>query len=540
MIDNSHATTLRVTASPWLDRSTARTESEAMGTMTHEVGTNFDAVVVGAGLAGVLTALRLAERGARVALFEARSVASRTTGHSTAKITALHGSIYHRLVSGKNLETATRYGHANLRAVEELRELIDELHIDCEAVTATALTCAEHDERIIEKELEAATACGLPVTWTVPTELPFPVVGAVTMEDQLRVDPVRLCEGLVDRLRTLGASVYEGISVTGVDEDRTGCTVTGPGFSIRATNVVLTTHLPIVDPALLAARSTPMRSYVVAGHVAEEPEGMYLAADEGWSIRPAGPATPPPTRRTSSQRHDTPNLLIGGEGHEMLDGVESAPHLERLERWAIERYGMVVSHRWSAFDYESVDGLPYVGRLTPGARRRFVATGFGKWGMSMSMVAADVVADLIDGRDNPTADILDATRILPTVGRTVVKNGAKVAVRFAGDRAAALLASQERLTPGTGVVVRRGTSLVAMSCDMAGRTHTVDATCTHLGCIVSFNAGEQTWDCPCHGSRFTVDGQVLDGPASEPLAQWEVPPIADVTAGPSNEPSARG
>ena len=501
------------------------------GSIAPEVGTDWDAVVIGGGFAGVLTALRLAERGARVALFDARSVASRTTGHSTAKVTALHGSIYHRLVSGKNLETATRYGHANLRAVQDIRALIHELSIDCDAVTATALTCAEHDLHLVEQEFEAATACGLPVTWTVPTELPFPVVGAVTLDDQLRIDPVRLSRGLVSRLRTLGASVYEGIRITDVEEDRDGCTIVGPGFSIRAAYAVLATHLPIVDPAMIAARSAPVRSYVVAGRVSEAPDGMYLAADEGWSIRPTGP-TAPPTRRTTSKRRvtGTPNLIIGGEGHDMIDDVDSTAPLERLERWAVERYGMQVSHRWSAFDYQSVDGLPYVGRLAPGSHRRFVATAFGKWGMSMSLVAADVIADLIDGRDNPTAEVLDATRILPTVGRTMAKNGLKVAKRFVGDRALALHSSEERLAPGTGVVVRRGTSLVAMSCDLAGQTHVVGATCTHLGCIVSFNAGEQTWDCPCHGSRFTVDGEVLDGPAREPLTPWNAPPAAHDTA----------
>ena len=529
MTNNS---TPMVTPSLWLDRAAPTMPTGEAGTIAPEVGTDWDAVVIGGGLAGVLTALRLAERGARVALFEARSVASRTTGHSTAKVTALHGSIYQRLVSSKNLETATRYGHANLRAVDDIRALIDELHIDCDAVTATALTCAEHDLRIVEQEFEAATACGLPVTWTVPTELPFPVLGAVTLENQLRIDPVRLSDGLVSRLRTLGASVYEGIRITAVEEDRDGCTIVGPGFSIRAAYAVLATHLPVVDPAMIAGRSTPVRSYVVAGRVADAPDGMYLAADAGWSIRPTGAASPLPTGRTTSRQNVTrsPNLIVGGEGHDVIDGVDSTAPLERLERWAVERFGMEVSHRWSAFDYQSVDGLPYVGRLAPGSQRRFVATAFGKWGMSTSMVAADAIADLIDGRDNPTAEILDASRILPTLGRTMVRNNVKVAKRFVGDRVAALHSSEERLAPGTGVVVRRGASLVAMSCDMAGQTHAVAAACTHLGCIVSFNSGEQTWDCPCHGSRFTVDGEVLDGPAREPLPPWNAPPTADDTA----------
>src|SRR6056297_1734073 len=493
------------TPSLWLDGSPPGAARTVDGDGGIPAG-HWDVVVVGAGLAGVSTALRLAEAGARVALLEARTVASRTTGHSTAKVTALHGSIYHSLVAGKGLETATRYAAANQRAVDDVRRLIDELRIDCDAVTAPALTCAERDVGTIEKEMEAATACGLPVTWTVPTELPFPVAGAVTLPDQLRVDPVQLCEGLVARLVVLGAAVHEGTRVTSVEEDRTGCTVSGPGFSIRCSHAVLTTHMPVVDPAMLAGRAAPVRSYVLAGTPAVDvPTGMYLAADEGWSLRPARASASGPT------------LLVGGEGHAMVDHVESSPHLERLELWAMLHFGMEATHRWSAFDYQPVDGLPFVGRLSPRSKRRFVATGFGKWGMSTSMVAADVIADLVNGRHNDTADILDATRLLPTVGRNLVTNSVQVGKHFVGDRAGAVLTPDRSLRPGTGEVVRRGASLVAVACDQEGRTHAVSARCTHLGCIVSFNAGEQTWDCPCHGSRFSPSGEVVDGPARDPL-----------------------
>jgi glycine/D-amino acid oxidase-like deaminating enzyme/nitrite reductase/ring-hydroxylating ferredoxin subunit len=514
------------TESVWMDRPGL---GHPPSSVAPEVASGWDAVVVGGGLAGVLTALRLTQRGARVALFEARTVASRTTGHSTAKVTALHGAIYHSLVAGKGLETATRYAHANSRAVDEIAQLIEDEGVDCEAVAAPALTCAEYDVGTIEREMEAATACGLPVTWTVPTELPFPVAGAVTLADQLRIDPVALSEGLVARLRALGTSVYEGIRISDVQEDATGCTVVGPDFSIRSDVVVIATHLPVVDPGLLAGRATPKRSYVVAGTPASAaPTGMYLATDEGWSVRAAG-KTPPRSRRVTPP---PARVLVGGEGHAMLDGVDSGPRLERLEQWAVERFGLEVTHRWSAFDYESVDGLPFVGKLAPGSTRRFVATGFGKWGMSMSMVSANVIADLIDGRENPAAEILDAGRLLPTVTRKAVTHNVKVAKRFVGDRAAAALAATPSLEPGTGVVVRRGTSVVGHACDVAGQLHTVDATCPHLGCIVQFNAGEQTWDCPCHGSRFAIDGEVLDGPTREPLTRLDGP-VPEAAAPPS-------
>jgi glycine/D-amino acid oxidase-like deaminating enzyme/nitrite reductase/ring-hydroxylating ferredoxin subunit len=385
--------------------------------------------------------------------------------------------------------------------------LIGDLGIDCDAVDAPAYTCVEDDVEMLEKEYAAALACGLPVSWEVPTELPFPIAGAVMLADQLQIDPVKLCRGVVTRLRALGTSVFEGVRVTGVHEDADSCVVEGPGFAARCDVAVIATHLPIVDPALLAGRTTPVRSYVVACQgTADSPKGMYLAADAGWSVRSAGA-----DRRT---------VLIGGEGHSVLDSVDSGPHLERLEAWTRDRFGMKVSHRWSAFDYRSVDGLPFVGALAPGSERRYVATGFGKWGMSMSAVAADVIADRIGGRTTPATELFDATRLLETLSRAAVKHNVKVSKRFIGDRirpSHSDVQDANELQPGTGVVVRRGTSWLALSRGLDGSTHCVDAACTHLGCIVAFNAGEQTWDCPCHGSRFTLEGQVLDGPARDPL-----------------------
>jgi Rieske Fe-S protein len=276
---------------------------------------------------------------------------------------------------------------------------------------------------------------------------------------------------------------------------------------LRSDFVVLATHLPIVDPMLLAGRTRPQRSYVVAGPVAAAPpDGMYLSGDTGWSLRQSNTA-------------EGSVVLAGGEGHPMVDHVDSARHYRRLEEWAVTRLGMDVRHRWSAFDYMPVDGVPFIGRLAAGSRRRLVATGFRKWGMSTSMAAADILADLIDGRRNEFADVFDSTRLVPNLGRDIVTNNAKVAVRFVKDRVVAAHRSTDEIGPGEGIVIRSGAHPLAVSRDADGVLRTLSATCTHLGCIVQFNDGEQTWDCPCHGSRFALDGAVIDGPATSPLAK---------------------
>jgi len=183
-----------------------------------------------------------------------------------------------------------------------------------------------------------------------------------------------------------------------------------------------------------------------------------------------------------------------------------------------------VRHQWSAFDYATTDGVPFIGRLAPRSHRRFVATGFHKWGMTTSMVAATIISDALAGRHNPHGDVFDATRILPTITRDLAHNTAKVAGHFVGDRIKARPQHAKTLASGEGFIVRRGTKTLAVARDRSGEIYTLAAACTHLGCIVEFNRAEQTWDCPCHGSRFQLDGTVLDGPAKSPLQQQTTEP----------------
>lgn len=478
-----------------------------------------DVIVVGGGLAGLLVATVLQLDGASVMVLEAGRIAGRATGHSTAKLTALHGAVYSELARGKGREAAQLYAAANQTAVSRLRALLDELSVDANVVQATAYTCAstEAGERTVEEELVAAREAGLDVAHCGDVGLPWPVRSAVMLADQAHIDPVAACAGLTSWLRTHGASVVEGVRVDGIEEEHgTGCTVHAGDVELRSDIVVQATHLPFSDPLLLAARSRPERSYVVAGPVPPlitggRPRGMYLSIDEGWSVRP---------RRGGGDDW----MLIGGEDHSMIDHVASGEHYRRLATFAEQRATMRVEMSWSAFDYVTTDGVPFIGRLTASTSRRFVATGFAKWGMSHSMVAATIIGDSIAGRHNAHAALFDSTRLAPTISRDIVRNNAHVVGNFVGRRVKALVgASNGELSPGEGQVVRIGSTLVARSKDLDGTELAVRATCTHLGCIVQFNDGEQTWDCPCHGSRFALDGSVIDGPATTALDPVPVP-----------------
>lgn len=491
-----------------------------------------DVVVVGAGLAGLCTAWLCAEAGASVAVVEAGAVARRTTGHSTAKITALHGLIYRDLERRHGQEGAAAYAAANDEGMRRLVALATDLDIECALTEAPAYTCAATADGVgaIEEEVEAAARAGLAVTATSQTELGELVHRAVRLDGQAHFDPFAFCTGLARRLAERDVAIYEGVRVTDVEEGGEGgggCVVSSAdGFRLECDQVVLTTHLPISDPAFLSGRVKPQRSYAVAGptSMAAPPDGMYLAHDAGWSVRPW---------RTASGS----GLIVGGEGHAMTDHVDSARHYRDLGQLAERSFGVGVVHQWSAFDYVTTDLLPFIGPLTPRSRRRFVATGFRKWGMSTSMVAASIISDRIAGRDNRYASTFDSTRLRSTISPDLLMNTLQVGRHWVGRRATSLLTARRdepSLLPGEGRVESRRGVTVAVARDHAGTLHTLNAACTHLGCVVGFNDAEQTWDCPCHGSRFGLDGSVIDGPATRPLSS--VRPDADAEPDASAEP----
>jgi glycine/D-amino acid oxidase-like deaminating enzyme/nitrite reductase/ring-hydroxylating ferredoxin subunit len=467
-----------------------------------------DVAVVGGGITGLSTALALAEAGASVVVVEAGHLAAGATGYTTAKVTSLHGLIYDGLARNRGDEVARTYGEANQAGVAQVRAWVDAHGIDCELSARPAFTYVTDPARRADVEAEARTAArlGLPASFTTDVDLPFEVAGAVRFDDQAQFHPRRYCLGLARAVVAAGGRVHEHTRVTDVD----GTVVITNGGEVRAQHVVLATHLPFLDRGGFFAKTYPSRSYAVAVRVrdgAPVPTGMYLSADS-------------PTRSVRTACDDRV-VIVGGEGHKVGHDRDTNERYAALERWAREHISVdAVEHRWSAQDYVAVDGVPYVGRLLPGDDV-WVATGFAKWGMSNGTAAGLLLADLVNGKGNAWAATFDSTRVMATVtARDFYKeNMDAVARHLAGDRLAALVAPPaERLQPGEGGIARLDGRKVAAFRDDDGTLHAVSPVCTHVGCIVSFNTAERTWDCPCHGSRFTVDGQVVQGPALKDLA----------------------
>ncbi|HZA82668.1 MAG TPA: FAD-dependent oxidoreductase, partial [Actinomycetes bacterium] len=282
---------------------------------------------------------------------------------------------------------------------------------------------------------------------------------------------------------------------------------------LRADHVVLATHLPFFDPAGLFAKTSPSRSYAAVATLGEPaPPGMYLSADRATrSVRPL----------VAGSRQ----AVLAGEEHKTGHGRDTRTHYQALEAWAGERFGVrSVDHRWSAQDYLPADNVPYIGRLIPGCGRLHVATGFKKWGMTHSAVAAMLLCDQIIGRSNPWSGLFRATRLHPLASvRELTVHNLDVGLRFAGDRLLTLRPSPAaELAPGEAGLRELDGEKVAAYRDPDGRLYAVSGRCTHLGCLVAWNAAERTWDCPCHGSRYTYDGQVIQGPAVKNLPRKQL------------------
>jgi glycine/D-amino acid oxidase-like deaminating enzyme/nitrite reductase/ring-hydroxylating ferredoxin subunit len=470
---------------------------------------HFDVLVLGGGITGLTTALLLRQRGARVAVVEADRIGSGATGNNTAKVTALQGTLLSRIRSTRGAEVAADYARHSVRGVELVSEIAEELGIDCALRRRAAFTvAAEQGElRTVEQEADAAREAGLPVEWTDQVDLPYPVAGAVRLADQIEFHPVRYAYGLAAAIDGDGSQVFEDTRALSVSEGAPVRVTTDHG-DLTGDRVVVATHYPVWDRGLYFARMETTRAYCVAGRVRGEPsrDMVITAGSPSWSTRSAGD-----------------RMIVCGQGHPTgargIDPGRFAVLEEHLRRhWDVTE----VTHRWSAQDVMPYDHTPMIGTYTPLSRRMYVAAGYSKWGLSGGTMAAELLVRHLAGEH--TTDPFSPHRLTLRGLPSLARMQARVGTDIVGDRLRpGEVASVSEIAPGDGAILRRGTERIAVHRDDAGGVHAVSARCTHLGCLVRFNGAERSWDCPCHGSRFAVDGAVLEGPAVAPLAQQDPP-----------------
>ena len=404
-----------------------------------------DVLIIGGGITGILCAYLLHQADVPYALVEAETVCSGITKNTTAKITSQHGLIYSKLIRRLGTERAKQYLQANEAALEQYRKVCG--GIDCDFEKKDAYVYSLDSRKKIEKEAEALVQLGFPASFSDSLPLPFPVAGAVKFPNQAQFNPLKFVFSITE-----GLHIYEHTKVN----ELAGTTAFTRKGKMKAKKIIIATHFPFINKhGCYFLKMYQHRSYVLALENAQDTGGMYIdAAQKGLYFRNSGDL-----------------LLLGGGSHRT---GKKGGNWQELRAFARRYYpASTERYHWATQDCMTLDGVPYIGPYSAGTQDLFVATGFNKWGMTSSMAAAMLLCDMVQGKQNPFAEVFSPSRSI--LRPQLAINGLEAAVNL--------------LTP-------------------------TKKRCPHLGCALKWNPYERTWDCPCHGSRFTKNGRLIDNPAT--------------------------
>lgn len=405
-----------------------------------------DVLIIGGGIAGILTAYFLHDKNIPYVLVEKNSICSGNTQNTTAKITSQHGLIYHKILQSEGPEKTLMYLKANEAAIRKYKELCRT--IECDFEEKDNFVYSTNNRNILEDELSALQKIGFNAQLQKNLPLPIKTAGAVCFKNQAQFNPLKFLREIAKNL-----NIYENTFI----REMVGCTAKTADCTIEAKKVIVTTHFPFINKhGSYSLKMYQDRSYVIALENAQNVSGMYVDESKtGLSFRNYGNF-----------------LLLGGGSHRT--GKQSG-NWAQLREFTKKNYPKAKEVTfWAAQDCMSLDKIPYIGNYSKNTPDLYVATGFNKWGMTSSMVSAMLLTDMVLGRQNDCAEVFNPSRSI--LKPQLFVNGFESVTNL--------------LTPTT----RR---------------------CPHLGCALKWNKAEHSWDCPCHGSRFTEDGKVLDNPANK-------------------------
>ena len=477
-------------------------------------GTNFpslpgdaetDVVIVGGGITGITLAALLADSGRRVIVLEALRIGEGTTGHSTGNLYGVVGQMQ-QLHSAWDTETARRVVASRLEAVSLVETIARRLPVDCGFRRVPQLIYAvdSSGEKSVRSEYDVVRQLGVPCALEESNDLPHATGPVLTIESQAQFHPLAYVRALAAHISSINCQIFEDTPALEVDHDaRTVRTARG---TVRANEIVMATHTP-KGIFGLHAEMTVHREYAVAGSVvaANVPEAInWGRGEQGHSVRHV----------TNDRGHWL--VMIGAE-------VKTGRHDGAAEQRTVDErartlFGTAPEFRWSAQNYHSPDFIPYIGRSR--GTDTMIATGFAADGLTYGTLAARLLADQITGRENPYSELYSARRITPVKSAPrVIEENVIVLKSFMQDYVTDRKAGDlEQVQPGSGAIVEYEGDRVAAYRAADGSVTMISPVCTHLKCLVHWNSAEASWDCPCHGSRFGVDGRVLEGPALTPLA----------------------
>lgn len=481
-----------------------------------------DVVVVGAGIAGMSAAYLLGRAGLEVVVVEDGTVGGGQTGVTTAHLASALDDRFHEIERMHGLEGSRLAFESHHAAIEQIAQIVRHESIDCDLrrLDGYLFLAPEHGRDLLEKEVAAAHRAGF-----VGAELLDGIPGVsfvsgpcIRFPQQGRFHPLKYLHGLASAIHRDGGRIFTGTHVSEVHGGDDAHVHTTDGFKVRARAIVVATNSPINDRVVVHTKQAPYLTYAIAARVDPGALPDALIWDTG------DPYHYVRLQEVSDEGASHHVLIVGGEDHHTGQDYDEGERFERLAAWTRERFPIgEVEFRWSGQVYEPVDYLGFIGRNPGGPENVYIATGDSGHGITHGTIAGMLISDLVQGRENHWEKLYDPSRIsLKATGEFVRAN-----LQVAGHLLEWVTGSEgevdstREIARGSGAVIRRGRSPIAVYRDEEGERHELSAVCTHLGCIVHWNDVAKSWDCPCHGSRFEPTGAVVNGPASVGLKPAE-------------------
>lgn len=475
-----------------------------------------DVCVIGAGIAGLSVAYRLARAGSSVIVLDAGGVGGGETERTTAHLAVALDEGYAGLARVHGEDSVRLAARSHAAAIDEIERVTTEEEVDCafERVDGWLFSSPNDPPKDLEEEHEASVRAGIPgVAMADRAPLSAFLTGpAILYPRQAQFHPLRYLAGLAAAFERLGGRIFCGTRVVEVRGGATARIDTEKGHAVSAGSVVIATNSPFNDRLVIHTKQASYRTYAVAAPLEEPgPRALFWDMEDPFHYARVQPG--------AAGRPDT--LIVGGEDHKtgQADGAPEERY-ERIERWARQRFeGMgAVSHRWSGQIIGTSDGMAYIGRNPGDEENVYVVTGDCGHGMTHGTIAGLMLPDLIAGRSHMWEKLYDPSRVRTGSIARWARENLNSAAQYAGHLAPAEAASADDIPPGSGAVLRRGFSRIAAYRAPDGALTECSAVCPHLGAVVRWNAAERTWDCPAHGSRFDPEGRVLNGPAATGLS----------------------
>ena len=465
--------------------------------------------IIGGVLTGLSWAYYLTKKGFKVTILEKDKIGNHTSGNTTAKITSQHGLFYDYLIQSVGKEQARQYLYANEQAIHNIQEIIEKEKINCEFEKQDAYIFTQEEKEVenIKKEVKSVNSLGFHSEFVEEIELPISIKGGIRFPNQAQFNPYLYMLGLAQKIIENGGKIYEDTKVMDVKKQNEDYEILTENARVTSRYVIIASHYPFLTvPGFYFMKMYQEASYIVAVEDKNKTkfEGMYINVEK-------------PT--LSVRRTEKGLILIGGSEHKTGEKIDLKNAYLNLENKAKQLFPeTTVKYRWNTQDCISLDKIPYIGEFSKWMPNVYVATGYKKWGMTTSNVAANILVDKIIEKENPYQEVFRSTRLEPIKNYQELTNMTKeVTQSFLIEKLKKPDTYVKNMRKEEGKIIEINGQKVGAYCDMEGRFHFVKPICTHLGCELTWNNLDKTWDCPCHGSRFDYDGKSIYDPSIKNL-----------------------